>query len=364
MLTGRPPFGGSTQEVIQAVRSKEAPDVRIVNPIIEPHLAHVVQKAMAKDPADRYASADEMLRELGGRRAKAGRVATKVAEVRREAEQKASRRRDRSWLKVALAAAGVLAVLVLSAGTGWAAYHLAGAADDDAPPPPTRSTPAVASGSTGACESYVQAACACPQAEGSCEAARARVTALRGAGGDPTHDVAVEGWCRISLEAGEACRVAGSDRSAPSPTPLAADVDEHGGALGQGSWRRADGSLADRYSLPLRGGEGVEIGMQGATLDAHLLLFSPTGRIVGAADAPRGSRAKVAYVPTETGVYVLEAGAEPGQQGRYVLSFEPASRPRASSGWDRPRAPRPRRPPASPSAGPVGGGRVIEPWGP
>lgn len=62
LLSGKPPFSGKASlHVMFAHCSSPSPDPREVNPDIPESCVAVVQKAMAKDPADRYQSAVEML---------------------------------------------------------------------------------------------------------------------------------------------------------------------------------------------------------------------------------------------------------------------------------------------------------------
>ncbi|MDP9145505.1 MAG: Stk1 family PASTA domain-containing Ser/Thr kinase, partial [Actinomycetota bacterium] len=65
MLTGRPPFtGDSPMSVAFQHVSTEAPPPTSLNPDVPPSLDAVVTKAMRKDPAARYQSADEMRADL------------------------------------------------------------------------------------------------------------------------------------------------------------------------------------------------------------------------------------------------------------------------------------------------------------
>jgi eukaryotic-like serine/threonine-protein kinase len=67
MLAGRPPFEGDTA-IATAIAHRDAPipDVRGVRPEVPAHVAAAVTRAMAKDPARRFASADQMAAELEG----------------------------------------------------------------------------------------------------------------------------------------------------------------------------------------------------------------------------------------------------------------------------------------------------------
>jgi serine/threonine-protein kinase len=65
MLTGRPPYtGDSPMSVAFQHVSTEAPPPTALNPDVPPSLDAVVTKAMRKDPAARYQSADEMRADL------------------------------------------------------------------------------------------------------------------------------------------------------------------------------------------------------------------------------------------------------------------------------------------------------------
>jgi eukaryotic-like serine/threonine-protein kinase len=95
MATGTTPFrGGSTADVFVALLSKEPPPVSRVNPAMPKKLDPIIQKLMAKDKTARYASAEELQKDLDGL----------------DAPGKGSR--------TPLVAAGVVAVLLL-AGLGW-----------------------------------------------------------------------------------------------------------------------------------------------------------------------------------------------------------------------------------------------------
>ncbi|MCU0498968.1 MAG: serine/threonine protein kinase [Anaerolineae bacterium] len=59
MLTGKPPFHGSLGEVVFAHLQQPPPDPSEVVSEIPPNIAYAVMRAMAKDPADRFASAGE-----------------------------------------------------------------------------------------------------------------------------------------------------------------------------------------------------------------------------------------------------------------------------------------------------------------
>lgn len=62
MLTGHPPFAGTQAQVMAAhISSAPAP---IATPGVPPHVQNVVLKCLAKEPSQRYPSADELLADL------------------------------------------------------------------------------------------------------------------------------------------------------------------------------------------------------------------------------------------------------------------------------------------------------------
>jgi TolB-like protein/tRNA A-37 threonylcarbamoyl transferase component Bud32 len=65
MLTGRPAFEGSTAAAILSAQVLQSPkDVRERRPSVPPLLAEALLKCLAKNPADRWQSADELLARL------------------------------------------------------------------------------------------------------------------------------------------------------------------------------------------------------------------------------------------------------------------------------------------------------------
>jgi len=65
MLTGQPPFTGPNAQAIMARHSmSEVPSMQIVRATIPDEVEDVVQKALAKAPADRFATVDEFAQEL------------------------------------------------------------------------------------------------------------------------------------------------------------------------------------------------------------------------------------------------------------------------------------------------------------
>jgi eukaryotic-like serine/threonine-protein kinase len=65
MATGKPPFGGgSTADVFAALLREDPPAVSKVNPAMPRRLDPIVAKLLAKDPAQRYASAEQLQEDL------------------------------------------------------------------------------------------------------------------------------------------------------------------------------------------------------------------------------------------------------------------------------------------------------------
>jgi serine/threonine protein kinase/class 3 adenylate cyclase len=65
LLSGRPPFDAPTAlALIEKHRSEPPPSLKELNPLVSDGVAQVVAKALAKQPAERYADAGEMLLDL------------------------------------------------------------------------------------------------------------------------------------------------------------------------------------------------------------------------------------------------------------------------------------------------------------
>ncbi len=64
-LSGRPPYTGSTPQAVMRKHLTERPrPLRALNPAISPSMEFIVQKAMARDPSRRYATAAELMEDL------------------------------------------------------------------------------------------------------------------------------------------------------------------------------------------------------------------------------------------------------------------------------------------------------------
>jgi serine/threonine-protein kinase len=132
MLVGRPPFEGDDVMGV-TYQHLHAPPERVdeLDPTVPPALGALVDRLLAKDPADRPSTADDLARELRAidldppREAATGVVPGRVA--------RASRGRSMAWIEWATAAALVIAVIA-------GAVLLIGA--DPAPAPAGGSSPA------------------------------------------------------------------------------------------------------------------------------------------------------------------------------------------------------------------------------
>jgi len=73
MVTGRPPFEGETPAVVMMKHlNEQVPSPREIDHAISLHFCHLLEKMMAKDPADRYQSPAELLADI--KRVKQGLV--------------------------------------------------------------------------------------------------------------------------------------------------------------------------------------------------------------------------------------------------------------------------------------------------
>ena len=109
MLTGAPPFDGeSSAKIIAQQLTATPPDIRRARPDVTPELAAVLERTLAKDPADRYQTAGAVSRALVGA----------LPTAARDRVQPRRRRLLSLALKslVGLGAAGCLAVIAFVAG--------------------------------------------------------------------------------------------------------------------------------------------------------------------------------------------------------------------------------------------------------
>lgn len=119
-LTGRVPFDGDSAVAVALKQVSERPrPPSELNPQVPPALDAVVLRALAKDPAERFASADEFLQALDEAEADpttplAGGVAAAAVPVSDPAEEERRRKRRRRLIALAVIA------LLLAALAAWA----------------------------------------------------------------------------------------------------------------------------------------------------------------------------------------------------------------------------------------------------
>jgi serine/threonine protein kinase len=119
MLTGKPPFGGETPiAVLLAQISRTPPPASERGVTLAPAVEDALQRALAKDPDDRYASVSEFIRALGSpsSRSAADAVAARPRETAREtvAMPAAPITRERPARRSRVIAPAVIAFLALS----------------------------------------------------------------------------------------------------------------------------------------------------------------------------------------------------------------------------------------------------------
>ncbi|MEZ5962564.1 MAG: serine/threonine-protein kinase [Planctomycetota bacterium] len=115
LLTGRPPFDGDAMAVLARIAREDPPLLSVQRPDLSRDLHAIVETGMAREPHDRYGSADLLAQDL--------RAFLEHRPVRARPLSRATRlwraaKRRPAWL--ALAAAGVL---VLALGSGLAVAH-------------------------------------------------------------------------------------------------------------------------------------------------------------------------------------------------------------------------------------------------
>jgi serine/threonine protein kinase len=159
-VAGRKPFVGDTSiAVAMSVRAGQAPPLRTVAPDVYPALERVIERAMATDPAQRFASAAEMRRELDAHRPRSHRSgalpgdetdpfqAVPVSETRALPTTGPPRRRRGMARRAWLAGAGALLVaFAVVAVVFW--QRDSGPSSQTSPAPSTVATPAGQSGAT------------------------------------------------------------------------------------------------------------------------------------------------------------------------------------------------------------------------
>jgi len=108
MATGKPPFRRATAaQALAAIIQDEPESVSVVNPKIPAPLRWILERCLAKDPRERYASTDDLARDLANVRDHLSEVSGSGAAVAMPA-----RRRNRLLWLLAAAFATLLAVLL------------------------------------------------------------------------------------------------------------------------------------------------------------------------------------------------------------------------------------------------------------
>ena len=109
-LTGRPPFGGSSETAPTMILHEEPRRVDEARPGLPAGLDAIITRALAKNPGDRYSSIREMVADLESVRSAWALSSFATIETPPEVSE-----RKRSNMALTLAALGVIAVLVF----GW-----------------------------------------------------------------------------------------------------------------------------------------------------------------------------------------------------------------------------------------------------
>jgi serine/threonine-protein kinase len=93
MLAGEPPFTGATVQVVTARHAKAPPPfVRTIRPSLPPSVDTAIHRALAKKPADRFATAGEFVAALT--------AAAEAGEAQPDPAKRAARRREQmAWFK-------------------------------------------------------------------------------------------------------------------------------------------------------------------------------------------------------------------------------------------------------------------------
>ncbi len=125
LLTGQLPFDGESAVAIAVQHlNDDPPPIRTLRPDVAPELEAAVMRALAKDPAARWADADEFIRALEGRACRLGGAAAWPGHGRvRRRSAACHRRRTRTsescaWPWIALGVTALLIALALLLLTG------------------------------------------------------------------------------------------------------------------------------------------------------------------------------------------------------------------------------------------------------
>jgi serine/threonine-protein kinase len=132
---GRPPFRGSTAlAVLRQVSEETPPPLRSLNPRTPAWLEDLVGRLLAKDPAQRFPSADAVVALLGGYRAHLRQPETIPAPQLPSSAPavRCGRRKRRVWLPVVAGVCLLVAVSLAVVGPGLARWLLAAPGQGDA----------------------------------------------------------------------------------------------------------------------------------------------------------------------------------------------------------------------------------------
>jgi serine/threonine protein kinase/tetratricopeptide (TPR) repeat protein len=119
MLTGSRPFSGSRQDAIQRILEGEPPDLRSLRPQVPEALAVAVRRALAKEPAARFATAAELSMAITTAVSPAAIARSQAAPVARRS------RLTHRWVLTGVAAGGI-------AGVAWVTLRPNASADSPA----------------------------------------------------------------------------------------------------------------------------------------------------------------------------------------------------------------------------------------
>jgi Tol biopolymer transport system component len=112
LLTGRTPFGGGSAQQVLAAQVTQAPEpVTTHRSTVSPALQHVIMRCLAKRPADRWQSSDEVLAELE----KLMTPTEGITPAETRPSSAVQRERRRIWWGV-----GMATLVLLGVGGGWA----------------------------------------------------------------------------------------------------------------------------------------------------------------------------------------------------------------------------------------------------
>jgi serine/threonine-protein kinase len=124
MLTGEPPFTGPNAQAIMARHSmSEVPSMQIVRQTVPDEVEDVVQKALAKAPADRFATVDEFAQELQecviDYATTTRRAMSTTRAMRGTTTRRAALAPPTPWYKKPTILGAVAVVILLIGGSGW-----------------------------------------------------------------------------------------------------------------------------------------------------------------------------------------------------------------------------------------------------